>query len=242
MSLDEQMVEEFERKVDTRRKALGLTLVKAFDPAGGESITDRLRKIGETRGFAPEPEVIAAPQSEPTAATALACGAPHRYRACLRSTWEGSWPLPEWSGDPWSLVLLGKPGRGKTHAATALFNELAQARGRRAWWLSYPSAISRMKDEFNGQAPGTVSVREKLESDRLLLLDDVGAMRDPTGFANGELLALVLYRYDRELPTIITTNAESLRAFAEIDERIASRLSAGLVVTITGDDYRRRPA
>jgi hypothetical protein len=235
---DSALVAEFEQRRDARRRELGLVLVPAFEE--GESVADRVRKIGETRGFAPEPEEIAA-AGEPQAFSAVACGAPSRYRFCLRSNWKGAWHLPDWSGDPWSLTILGRPGRGKTHSATALFDELASARGRRAWWLSWPEAVTQMKAEFTAHEPGTVSVRAKLEDDRLLLLDDVGAIYDPKGFANGELMAVVLYRYNRELPTIITSNAESMADFAKIDERIASRLSAGIVVTCPGDDYRRKP-
>lgn len=204
-----------------------------------EEMRERLLKIEATRGFAPEPEAEHLPE-KPQAYAAMACGAPVRYRNCLRETWQGTWPLPEWDGFPWCLVLLGGPGRGKTHAATALFNELARKSGLKAWWLSFPDALETWKAEFSVDPQGGITVRDKLRGDRLLMLDDVGASRDPNGSAAELLRSTLLFRYDRELPTIITTNAESLGPFALIDERLASRLNDGIVKTLSGEDWRGR--
>ena len=50
----------------------------------------------------------------------------------------------------------------------------------------------------------------------------------------------IIHRYNRELPTIFTTNAEL--GSDRVEERIASRLVEGTVVTLRGPDRRLRAA
>lgn len=194
---------------------------------------ERLRALGRV---VEDPKPIPPPATN-QADAAILCGAPDAYRFSTRASWNGPWPLPEWDGDPWCLVVLGEPGRGKTHAATALFDQIARRRGLKAWWISWPRAMRALKAEMKFQPEGW-TMEAKLFCDRLILLDDVGATRD-TDYEVETLRSVIIERFDRRLPTIITTNAPNLEAFAAIDERISSRLSAGKGVTLRGRDLRR---
>lgn len=228
-----------------------MTLKPLFEPGPDDALDDatyiaqRIEKLRASGRLAPEPEPMA--YVEPTGAwRARACGAPPTYEHCSRANWRGKWPLPDWlgdipGGDPWCIVLFGKPGCGKTHAATALFDSiLAHWRTMRGWWVNFPEALREMRTEMNQDSPsGRIRSIDKLNDPRLVLVDDLGAVRE-TPYTVEAFRDLVMHRHARRMPTIITANAESMDDFAKIDERVASRLSEGIRVLLTGPDKRLR--
>ncbi len=68
---------------------------------------------------------------------------------------------------------------------------------------------------------------------RLVVLDDLGTEK-MTEWASEQLYRVLDGRYDRGLPTIITSNVQS----DSLDPRILSRYAEGLVVC-NGKDVRR---
>ena len=73
----------------------------------------------------------------------------------------------------------------------------------------------------------------------LLLLDDVGSERDPSGFAAEELNTLLGCRMDRW--TMLTSNL-NIEAIRKIDGRISSRMIRGknLCVEVNTVDFAER--
>jgi len=171
-----------------------------------------------------------------------------RYRSCSRESWRGEWPLdaeadawPATPGtDPWALVLLGRPGVGKTHVATAVFRWLLRrSPRRRALWITAEEAreISRREIE---RAPDGPRILDRIYEADLLLLDDIG--REKVTADALDFVRRVIHRRHRDLaPTILTANALDLEAFAVFDPAVASRLHEGtMVFAPEGADWRRQ--
>lgn len=136
------------------------------------------------------------------------------------------------------LSLIGSSGVGKTHCAERLW-DWAYRRSdfsktdfipHRIYW---PDFIQRLR------AGNGFELRNDLKKWPVLFLDDIGAERDPSGFAAEELNTLLGCRMDRW--TLITSNrdAEGLKA---TDARIASRIIRGLniCVAVNAKDFSTR--
>jgi DNA replication protein DnaC len=136
------------------------------------------------------------------------------------------------------ISFLGNSGIGKTYLATALWhkcknkfdwNGTAYQRG----WVYWPDFISELKkgESYNR--------RDDMKRWPLLFLDDVGAPRDPSGFAAEELHTLLGCRMGRW--TIVTANL-TLEEVAKIDMRISSRMirDQNIMVQSQALDYALR--
>lgn len=82
-------------------------------------------------------------------------------------------------------------------------------------------------------------LRNELKRWPVLFLDDIGAERDPSGFAAEELNTLLGCRMNRW--TLITSNKE-FDAIKEIDARISSRLVRGdnICASVNTKDFAER--
>ena len=128
------------------------------------------------------------------------------------------------------LVLQGTYGCGKTHLAGAIANEVV-ARGEPVLFVVVPDLLDHLRATFGPNS--AVSFDERFESVRtasLLILDDLGS-HVTSPWAQEKLFQILNYRYNLELPTVITTNYLALEDF---EPRIRSRLSDDNFV-------RRRP-
>jgi len=137
------------------------------------------------------------------------------------------------------LTLLGGYGCGKTHLAAAVANT-ALARGERVYFAVVPDLLDQLRATFAADSDAAYDDRFGLMRDAaLLVLDDLGT-ESVTAWAKEKLYQLVNYRYNAQLPTVVTTN----RALDQIDGRIVSRLADGAfcdeIIAIKAADYRTR--
>lgn len=122
-------------------------------------------------------------------------------------------PRREW------LVLGGHHGTGKTHLAVAVANHRLD-QGRAAIFIVVPDLLDRLRATFSPTSD--VSYDELFESARetdLLILDDLGA-HSSTPWAQEKLYQIINERYNRRLPTVITSNLR----LDDMEMRLRSRI------------------
>jgi DNA replication protein DnaC len=136
------------------------------------------------------------------------------------------------------LSLIGPSGTGKTHCGKRLWRwASSKANWSRCDYLPqviyWPDFMQRLKSGNH------YDLRNEIKRWPVLFLDDVGAERDPSGFAAEELNTLLGCRMDRW--TLLTSNLgfESLK---RVDGRIASRLirSHNICVQVNTRDFSTR--
>jgi len=118
------------------------------------------------------------------------------------------------------LVFIGPYGCGKTHLAAAIGNYHAQL-GNPPLMVVVPDLLDHLRAAFAPNSPVSMDQRfEEIRSARLLILDDLGT-QSATPWAREKIYQLFNYRYNAELPTVITT----VSAPGEMDPRLQSRMS-----------------
>jgi DNA replication protein DnaC len=137
--------------------------------------------------------------------------------------------------DGW-LVLTGPYGCGKTHLAAAIANFRAD-QGHMLMFEVVPDLMDHLRATFGPRSTTTLDRRfEEIKNANLLILDDLGT-QNMTPWVREKLYQLFNYRYNAELPTVITT--PELKD--EMDERLRSRMMdrrLSLICAITAPSYR----
>jgi DNA replication protein DnaC len=156
-------------------------------------------------------------------------------RRTLRSAYDAALAF---AGEPrgW-LVLLGGVGCGKTHLAAAIANHCT-TQGRPAVFAVVPDLLDHLRAAFAQDAPASPDERfENARTTPLLVLDDLGT-QNATLWADERLFLLLNYRYNAQLPTVITVNCHTL---GTIDARLRSRMmdpALAIVFEIEAPDFR----
>ncbi|HEY5387704.1 MAG TPA: ATP-binding protein [Thermoleophilia bacterium] len=132
------------------------------------------------------------------------------------------------------VFLLGPPGCGKTHLATAAI--MAGPAG--SLFVSTTDLLDDIRAGFDGDGHGLF---ERAKRSPLLALDDLGseAIKD---WVRDRLYTLLNWRWNQGLPVIATTNCRPKMISERIGEAGVSRLS-GLCqrrVEMQGPDARRK--
>ncbi len=129
-----------------------------------------------------------------------------------------------------SLVLSGPVGVGKTHAAIALLLSWIKNTQRSGLFTtSRDMTVDLLSAPYASSA--------KYSKGPFLVIDDLGVM-DTTPAAVQIIGKVINDRWSGEVHTIITTNLD-LPKIAEIyGDRVASRISESLIVTLDGPDRR----
>lgn len=157
---------------------------------------------------------------------------------CLHEAFEAAYTFAH-APQGW-LLLVGPNGCGKTHLAAAVANKMLND-GSVVLFAVVPDLLAHLRATF---APNSTEVYDqrfsKMKEAHLLVLDDLGAQQS-SPWANEKLFQLLNYRYNANLPTVITANPQGLNT---IDERLRSRLGdIGLVERVVmqgAQDFRPR--
>lgn len=147
----------------------------------------------------------------------------------IRAVIDSGWPAP---GKPWAVVLWGATGTGKSYEGTWLWRELVLRSGKPAAWLNLHHELEQARRGVNG--PEEHAFISKALRSGVVMFDDLS--NEAAGTIRERLVLETLgVRYERSLPTIITTNLSGNDIW---DGRLASRMRAGIVMHYTGDDRR----
>jgi DNA replication protein DnaC len=146
-----------------------------------------------------------------------------------------------------SLVLTGPTGTGKTHLAAAIVRNLILAGkifriGNLNWsygdFVTVPDLLLKLRQTFNSRKGDSESdIVDRLRTVPFLVLDDLGSEK-PSEWVTTTLYTIVDARYREVMPTIVTTNLSMSQIASQLHPRIASRLSDGKVIKLTGEDHR----
>jgi DNA replication protein DnaC len=138
--------------------------------------------------------------------------------------------------DGW-LVLTGTYGCGKTHLAAAIAHHRAEMGYQVPELQAVPDLMDHLRSTFGPKSKKSLDrLFEKVKKSGLLILDDLGT-QNMTPWTREKLTQLFNYRYNNELPTVITT--PELKG--EIDPRLLSRIQdrrLSVICAITAPSYR----
>ena len=127
----------------------------------------------------------------------------------------------EFAEDPrgW-LALMGLYGTGKTHLAAAIANHRAQS-GKPALFVTYQDLSDLFRPTNNRDVEERNSkLLQQVKHAEFLVLDDLPNLAGAVGYYRDRFFQIFNFRYDAQLPTVLTTAAEE----KELDSRIKSRL------------------
>lgn len=117
------------------------------------------------------------------------------------------------------LVFTGTYGSGKTHLAAAIANHQASI-GKPPLFIVVPDLLDHLRATFNPNSNVPYDRRfEEIRTAPLLIMDDLGTQA-MTPWVKEKLYQLFNYRYNGQLPTVITTSD----LISEMDPRIRSRI------------------
>lgn len=136
------------------------------------------------------------------------------------------------------LYLHGPVGTGKTYIAYAIKHHLEE-KGTIVRFHNATDLLADIRHDFDCEPFSRKHVVDKiLDSRKLLIIDDLGAEK-PTEWVAEILYRIINYRYENELPVIITSNLSLDQLAQRLGDRTASRLTELCDINeLTGRDRR----
>ena len=137
------------------------------------------------------------------------------------------------------LLLLGKPGTGKTHLSCGIVNYLAS---KQAWGLrrNLRDIFADVKDTYRKDSEDSeLEVIESYGRRKVLVIDEVGAFQ-MSEHEKSIFTSIMDRRYENEVFTVLVSNLDFEGLKTEIGDRNIDRLreDGGKVVLFSWESHR----
>ena len=129
------------------------------------------------------------------------------------------------------LILRGPAGTGKTSIAVSILKQ-AMALGKGCLMISMPNLLDTMLTLSKGDNVAYLRFEQKLRNIPLLLLDDFGAEYSKSDWVPSKVESIIIDRYNRMKPIILTTNYSDSWTEKNYSQRVYDRLRGEYAVAI----------
>lgn len=148
--------------------------------------------------------------------------------------------LRRWKGRTW-LYIYGGVGTGKSYTMAATVRwALEAATFRDAAWVNVPDFLGDLYDSIGQQGQRRQYDLGHLKTVHLLAIDELG-VGNTSQFVKGRVYELLHARWERQLPTIITSEFNLDAVGGQLGQRIASRIvQRSQQIHLEGDDLRKQ--
>lgn len=135
------------------------------------------------------------------------------------------------------MVLIGKPGTGKTHLGVAIANELLHTTSHSAVYRTVGAILQSIRATYDrSNDRSEADILSSLIGPDLLVLDEIGVSKEqPSDFELTTLFAIINGRYEQELPTIVISNLAGDELSKAMGERCVDRLREGNLIVVPFD-------
>ena len=132
------------------------------------------------------------------------------------------------------MVMIGKPGTGKTHLGVAMANELLHNTSRTAVYRTVGAILQAIRATYDKHSERSeAEILSSLVTPDLLVLDEVGVSKEqPSDFELTTLFAIINGRYEQERPTVVISNLEAAQLPAAMGDRCVDRLREGGMIVV----------
>ncbi|MGK0158883.1 ATP-binding protein [Pseudomonas mosselii] len=132
------------------------------------------------------------------------------------------------------MVLLGKPGTGKTHLGSGMANDLMRTTSHSAVYRTVGSILQAIRATYDRSSDATeASILASLIEPSLLVLDEVGVSKEqPSDFELTTLFAIINGRYEQVKPTVVISNLGPEQLPVAMGERCVDRLREGGMIVV----------